>query len=30
MTIRSVLVARRHWQRGYSVLERPASEMTDN
>ena len=30
MTIRSALVARRHWQRGYSVLERPASEITDN
>jgi hypothetical protein len=23
MTWRSVQVARRHWQRGYSVLERP-------
>jgi TRAP-type C4-dicarboxylate transport system permease small subunit len=30
MTVRSVLVARRHWQRGYSVLERPMTEMTDN
>jgi TRAP-type C4-dicarboxylate transport system permease small subunit len=30
MTIRSVLVTRRHWQRGYSVLERPMTEMTDN
>ena len=30
MTFRSVLVARRHWQRGYSVLERPMTEMTDN
>jgi TRAP-type C4-dicarboxylate transport system permease small subunit len=30
MTIRSVLVTRRHWLRGYSVLERPASEMQDN
>lgn len=30
MTFRSVLVTRRHWQRGYSVLERPASEITDD
>jgi TRAP-type transport system small permease protein len=30
MTIRSVLVARRHWQRGYTVLERPMTEMTDD
>ncbi len=30
MTFRSVLVARRHWQRGYSVLEKPMTEMTDN
>ncbi len=30
MTFRSVLVARRHWQRGYTVLERPESEMADN
>lgn len=30
MTFRAVLVARRHWQRGYSVLERPMTEMTDN
>jgi TRAP-type transport system small permease protein len=30
MTIRSAMVTRRHWQRGYSVLERPASEITDN
>jgi TRAP-type C4-dicarboxylate transport system permease small subunit len=30
MTLRSALVARRHWQRGYTVLERPASEITDN
>ena len=30
MTLRSVLVARRHWQRGYSVLERPMTELTDN
>jgi TRAP-type C4-dicarboxylate transport system permease small subunit len=30
MTFRSVLVARRHWQRGYTVLERPMTEMTDD
>ncbi|WP_374664961.1 TRAP transporter small permease [Ramlibacter sp.] len=30
MTFRSALVARRHWQRGYSVLERPMTEITDN
>jgi TRAP-type transport system small permease protein len=30
MTFRSVLVARRHWQRGYTVLERPMTELTDN
>lgn len=30
MAVRSVLVARRHWQRGYSVLERPMTEMTDD
>jgi TRAP-type transport system small permease protein len=30
MTFRSVLVARRHWRRGYSVLERPESEIHDN
>lgn len=30
MTIRSAMVARRHWRRGYTVLERPASEITDN
>lgn len=29
MTLRSVWVAKVHWQRGYSVLERPESEMTD-
>jgi len=29
MTVRSVLVARRHRHRGYSVLERPMTEMTD-
>jgi TRAP-type transport system small permease protein len=30
MALRAVLVARRHWRRGYSVLERPASEIHDN
>jgi TRAP-type C4-dicarboxylate transport system permease small subunit len=30
MTVRSVFVARRHWRRGYSVLERPESEINDN
>jgi TRAP-type C4-dicarboxylate transport system permease small subunit len=29
MTVRSVWVAKVHWQRGYSVLERPESHMTD-
>ena len=29
MTVRSVLVARIHWKRGYSVLERPESTMAD-
>lgn len=29
MTVRAALVARRHWQRGWSVLERPMTEMTD-
>jgi TRAP-type transport system small permease protein len=29
MLLRSVLVARTHWQRGYSVLERPESTMED-
>jgi len=29
MTVRSILVARIHWQRGYSVLERPESTMAD-
>ena len=29
MTLRSVWVAKVHWQRGYSVLERPESHMTD-
>lgn len=30
MTYRSAMVARRHWQRGWSVLERPMTEMTDD
>ena len=30
MTVRAVMVARRHHQRGYSVLERPMTDMTDN
>jgi TRAP-type transport system small permease protein len=30
MTFRAVLVARRHFRRGYSVLERPASDINDN
>lgn len=29
MTLRSVWVAKVHWQRGYSVLERPETSMTD-
>jgi TRAP-type C4-dicarboxylate transport system permease small subunit len=29
MTLRSVWVARVHWQRGYSVLERPETTMDD-
>ena len=29
MLLRSVLVARIHWQRGYSVLERPETTMDD-
>jgi len=29
MAVRSSLVARIHWQRGYSVLERPESSMAD-
>jgi TRAP-type C4-dicarboxylate transport system permease small subunit len=29
MTLRSVWVARVHWQRGYSVLERPETSMAD-
>jgi len=30
MTARSLQVSIRHWRRGYSVLERPESEITDN
>lgn len=29
MTLRSLWVARVHWQRGFSVLERPESTMSD-
>ncbi|MCW5634669.1 MAG: TRAP transporter small permease [Rubrivivax sp.] len=29
MTLRSIWVAKVHWQRGYSVLERPESTMQD-
>ena len=29
MTLRSIWVAKVHWQRGYSVLERPDSTMQD-
>jgi TRAP-type C4-dicarboxylate transport system permease small subunit len=30
MAFRSVMVARLHWRRGYSVLERPESTMADH
>ena len=30
MAFRSILVARTHWRRGYSVLERPESTMADH
>ena len=30
MTVRSVAVARRHWKRGYTVLERPMTEIHDD
>ena len=30
MTLRSVWVLARHWKRGYSVLERPESNMQDH
>jgi TRAP-type transport system small permease protein len=29
MTLRSVWVAKVHWQRGYTVLERPETQMSD-
>lgn len=29
MTLRSIWIARVHWRRGYSVLERPESSMDD-
>ncbi len=29
MSLRAILVMRVHWQRGFTVLERPESEMTD-
>jgi TRAP-type C4-dicarboxylate transport system permease small subunit len=29
MTLRAIWVARVHWQRGYTVLQRPESEMSD-
>lgn len=29
MTLRSAWVAKRHWRRGYSVLQRPESTMAD-
>jgi len=29
MTLRSIWVARLHWRRGYSVLERPESTLDD-
>ena len=30
MTVRSVLLARTHWKRGYSVLERPETGLEDH
>jgi TRAP-type transport system small permease protein len=30
MTVRSAMVARRHWRRGYTVLERPMTEIDDD
>jgi TRAP-type C4-dicarboxylate transport system permease small subunit len=30
MALRSIWVARTHWQRGYTVLERPESHMEDH
>jgi TRAP-type C4-dicarboxylate transport system permease small subunit len=29
MTFRSLQVARIHWRRGYSILERPESTLAD-
>jgi hypothetical protein len=29
MTLRSLQVARIHWRRGYSVLERPMTTLAD-
>jgi TRAP-type C4-dicarboxylate transport system permease small subunit len=29
MCLRSIWVTKVHWQRGYTVLQRPESEMTD-
>jgi TRAP-type C4-dicarboxylate transport system permease small subunit len=29
MCLRAIWVAKVHWQRGYTVLQRPESEMTD-
>ena len=29
MTVRAIWVARIHWQRGYTVLERPETTMED-
>ena len=29
MGLRAIWVAKVHWQRGYSVLQRPESDMTD-
>ena len=29
MCVRSILVTRVHWQRGYTVLQRPESTMED-
>ena len=30
MTFRSIQVARVHWRRGYSVLERPMTSLVEN
>jgi TRAP-type C4-dicarboxylate transport system permease small subunit len=30
MTIRSIQVARVHWRRGYSVLERPMTSLVES